>query len=197
MVSGRSAARATWYGLPLSRASSWASSSAFFSIRSASLYIRLPRCAAVSFLRQGPLSKAPRAADTALSTSAASASATWAMVSPVDGLMVGNVLPDTASVHLLLMSSFVALTLTVGSTAVEAVAMKSLLQNLCSRRCQEGRGKPLRARRAQTGRGYRLEAGEARMSGLLSGICTLQEFEATARLPTRSPMRRAVDWAAA
>src|SRR5215475_3258283 len=47
------------------------------------------------------------------------------MVSPVDGLMVGNVLPETASVHLLLMSSFVALTLTVGSMAVEALAMKA------------------------------------------------------------------------
>src|SRR5215475_591804 len=124
MVSGRSAARATWYGLPLSRASSCASSSAFFSIRSASLYIRLPRCEAVSFLRQGPLSKAARAAATALSTSAASASATCAMVSPVAGLMVGKVLLEAASVHLLLMSSLVALTFTVGSMAVVAVAMR-------------------------------------------------------------------------
>jgi hypothetical protein len=46
------------------------------------------------------------------------------MVSPVDGLIVGNVLPDAASVHLLFISSFVALTFTVGSMAVEAVAMR-------------------------------------------------------------------------
>src|SRR5215831_8329994 len=124
MVSGISAARATWYGLPLSSASSCASSSPFFSIRSASLYIKLPRCEAVSFLRHGPWSKAERAAATALSTSAASASATWAMVSPVAGLMLGKVLPEAESVHLLLMSSLVALTFTVGSMAVEAVAMR-------------------------------------------------------------------------
>src|SRR5262249_37985955 len=65
-----------------------------------------------------------RAAAAALSTSAASASATCAMVSPVAGLMVGKVLPEAASVHLLLMSSLVALTLTVGSMAAEAVAMR-------------------------------------------------------------------------
>src|SRR5262249_40362139 len=93
------------------------------SIRSASLYIKSPRCAAVSFLRHGPLSKALRAAATALSTSAASASATCAMVSPVAGLMVGKLLPEAASVHWLLIISLVALTFTFGSMAVEAVAM--------------------------------------------------------------------------
>src|SRR5436309_14084112 len=49
---------------------------------------------------QGPSSKALRAALTARSTSALSASATWQMVSPVAGLIVGNVLPDTLSRHL-------------------------------------------------------------------------------------------------
>src|SRR5262249_39427768 len=126
MVSGRSAAFATLYGLPLSRASSWASSSACFSMRSASLYIRLPRCAADIFF-QGPFSNAARAAATALSTSAASASATWVMTSPVEGLMVGNDFPEAASTHLLLMRSFVALTFTVGS--ITAVAMGGLLRN--------------------------------------------------------------------
>src|SRR5262249_50974029 len=43
---------------------------------------------------------------------------------PVAGLMVGKVLLEAASVHLLLMSSLVALTFTVGSMAVEAVAMR-------------------------------------------------------------------------
>src|SRR6266550_370776 len=49
MVSGRSAARATWYGLPLSSDSSCARSSACFSIRSASLFINTPRCEALIF----------------------------------------------------------------------------------------------------------------------------------------------------
>src|SRR5262249_52270778 len=67
------------------------------------------------------------------------------MVSPVAGLMVGKVLPDAASVHLLLMSSLLALTFTVGSMAVEAVAIQippkarqssrreHAAKNLCSR----------------------------------------------------------------
>src|SRR5438552_3642055 len=71
----------------------------------------------------GPLSKAARAAETALSTSAASASATRVMTSPVAGLMVGKVLPEAESTHLLLISSLVAETFTVGSMTVVAVAM--------------------------------------------------------------------------
>ena len=54
----------------------------------------------------------------------ASASATWVMTSPVAGLMVGNVLPDVLLTHWPLMSSLVALILTLGSIAVVAVAMK-------------------------------------------------------------------------
>ena len=89
-VSGRSAAFATAYGLPLSSDSSRASSSACFSIRSASRFSSRPRSAA-DILRQGALlSKAARAALTARSTSAASASATSQMASPVAGLMVGK-----------------------------------------------------------------------------------------------------------
>src|SRR5207248_4168484 len=122
MVSGRSAARATWYGLPLSSDSTCARSSACFSIRSASLFINTPRCEALIF-RHGPLSNAARAAATALSTSAASASATWVIGSPVAGLIVGKVLPEAESTHLLLMSSLVAEIFTVGSKTVVAVAM--------------------------------------------------------------------------
>src|SRR5438309_1974779 len=45
------------------------------------------------------------------------------MTSPVAGLMVGKVLPEAESTHLLLMSSLVAETFTVGSMTVVAVAM--------------------------------------------------------------------------
>src|SRR5882724_9852342 len=127
MVSGRSAARATWYGLPLSSASSCASSSACFSMRSASLFMRTPRWDAGIFFH-GPFSKAARAAATALSTSGASASATLVMTSPVAGLIVGKDLPDVESTHLLLMRSVVALILTVGSIAVDALAILNSLE---------------------------------------------------------------------
>src|SRR5208283_6178876 len=93
-----------------------------FSTKSASRYISSPRCAALIFL-QAPFSNARRAAPTALSTSAASASATCVITSPVDGLIVGNVFPDTESTHLLLISSFFALICTFGSMTVVAVAM--------------------------------------------------------------------------
>src|SRR5216684_6730812 len=124
MVSGRSAARATWYGLPLSSDSSCASSSACFSMRSASLFIKTPRSAALIF-RHGPLSNAVRAAATALSTSAASDSATCVITSPVDGLIVGNVFPDTLSTHFPLISNFVGPILTFCSNTAAAVAIIS------------------------------------------------------------------------
>src|SRR5258708_4915208 len=124
IVSGRSAARATWYGLPLSRDSSCASSSACFSMRSASLFINTPRSAALIFLH-GPLSNATRAAATALSTSAASDSATCVITSPVDGLIVGNVFPDTLSTHFPLISNFVGPILTFFSNTAAAVAIIS------------------------------------------------------------------------
>src|SRR5882724_4096074 len=47
------------------------------------------------------------------------------MTSPVAGLRVGKVLPEAESTHLLLMSSLVAETFTVGSKTVVAVAMIS------------------------------------------------------------------------
>src|ERR1700722_17142083 len=81
-----------------------------------------PRSAAEIF-RHGPLSKAACAARTALSTSAESASATWAITSPVAGLMVGNVLPDSLLTHRLLINSLVALTATGVSTLANADAM--------------------------------------------------------------------------
>src|SRR5579859_4487679 len=127
MVNGRSAALATWYGLPLSSDSSCASSSACFSIKSARRFISTPRCAGVICLRHGPLSNAVRAALTALSTSAASDSCTCAMTSPVDGLTVGNVLPEALFTHLPLISSCFALIFTVGSNT--AVAMNSSYAN--------------------------------------------------------------------
>src|SRR3954452_23431972 len=70
MTSGRSAARESRIGLPLSSVSSAASSCMFFSIRSASLLSRRPRSRA-SALRQGPFSKARRAALAALLASGA------------------------------------------------------------------------------------------------------------------------------
>src|SRR6266852_6951842 len=96
-------------------------------MRSASLYMRLPRCEAESFLRHAPASKAARAAATALSTSAASASATWVIASPVEGLMVGKVLPETASIHLPFISSLLAEILMFGSITLVAVAMETSL----------------------------------------------------------------------
>src|SRR5258708_8788507 len=83
-------------------------------MRSASFFIRTPRCEAGIFFH-APFSKAARAAATALSASAASASATWVMTSPVAGLMVGKVFPEAESIHLLLMRRFFAVTLTGGS----------------------------------------------------------------------------------
>src|SRR5882724_5943403 len=127
MVRLRSAARATCAGLPLSSASSCASSSACFSIRSASRFISRPRCEA-DILRHGPFSNAARAAATALSTSAASDSATWVMTVPVLGLMVGKVLPETLLTHLPLISSLVAEILIFGGSITgDAVAMIGLL----------------------------------------------------------------------
>src|SRR5262249_49348963 len=105
--------------------SSCASSSACFSMRSASRFIRTPRCEAAIFFH-GPFSNAARAAATALSTSAASASATCVITSPVAGLIVGKDLPEAASTHLLLIRSLLALIFTVGS--ITAVAMGVLLR---------------------------------------------------------------------
>src|ERR1051325_5025060 len=68
-------------------------------MRSASLFMSRPRSDAVIF-DHGPESNALRAALTARSMSALSPSATWQIGSPVQGLMVGNVLPDTLSTHL-------------------------------------------------------------------------------------------------
>src|SRR5690348_1256326 len=99
MASGRSALRESRSGLPLSSDSRAASSSLLDSIRSASLSSSRPRSAALIF-GHGPSSNALRAALTAKSTSALSPSATWQMVSPVAGLRVGKVLPDTLSSHL-------------------------------------------------------------------------------------------------
>jgi hypothetical protein len=45
------------------------------------------------------------------------------ITSPVAGLIVGNVFPEADSTHLLPIKSFVALTLTLGSTTEVAVAM--------------------------------------------------------------------------
>src|SRR5580658_4063888 len=57
---------------------------------------------------RGPCSNAARAAFTAFSTSAESASATWQISSPVEGLTVPKVLPETLGIHWLLIRSLVA-----------------------------------------------------------------------------------------
>src|SRR5258708_36792834 len=72
----------------------------------------------------GPCSNAARAAWTALSTSAASASATWQISSPVAGLTVPKVLPDSLEIQRLLIRSFVAETVTrlwLGDDMTEAI----------------------------------------------------------------------------
>src|SRR5207248_3030035 len=66
---------------------------------SANLLMSRPRSEALIF-DQGPLSNALRAAFTARSTSALSPSATSQIFSPVAGLIVANVLPETLSTHL-------------------------------------------------------------------------------------------------
>src|ERR1051325_8701334 len=68
-------------------------------MRSASLFMSRPRSDAVIF-DHGPESNALRAALTARSMSALSPSATWQIGSPLHGLSVGNVLPETLSSHL-------------------------------------------------------------------------------------------------
>src|SRR6267378_501848 len=174
MVSGRSAARATWYGLPLSSDSSCASSSVCFSIRSASLFIKTPRCEA-PILRHAPLSNAARAAATALSTSAASASATCVITSPVDGLIVGKVFPETLSTHFPLISSFVGPILTFRSNTVVAVA---ILNSSFDAALPEGGcgARPLKPRQASMLRGRSLYpsvprgkmVGKTRLAALLA-----------------------------
>src|SRR5467141_2613663 len=91
-------------------------------MRSASLFIKLPRCEALIF-RHGPLSNAARAAATALSTSGASDSATCVITSPVDGLIVGKVFPEVLLTHFPLISSFVGPSLTFDSITLAAVAI--------------------------------------------------------------------------
>ena len=108
--------------LPQLSDSSAASSSAFSSTRSASLNSSRPRSAA-SIVLQGPDSRALRAALTALSTSALSASATLAITSPVAGLSVSNSPPSTGSTHLLSMNSLVSRTLGLLGAAATLVGM--------------------------------------------------------------------------
>ena len=122
MASGTSAARLSLIGLPLSSVSRAASSSKCSSIRSASLFSSRPRPRA-SIVFQGPVSNALRAALTALSTSAASPSATWAITSPVAGLSVSNVLPLAASTHWPSISSLVWRTRTDVAAEIGAVAV--------------------------------------------------------------------------
>ena len=90
--------------------SSAASSSALRSTSSARLKRSRPRSAASSW-PQGPSSRARRAALTARSTSAAVPSATWAMTSPVAGLIRLEFPPSTGSTHWLSIKSRVCRTL--------------------------------------------------------------------------------------
>src|SRR5262249_26958790 len=108
--------------LPQLSDSSAASSSAFCSIRSASLNIGLPRSAA-SIVLQGPDSRARRAALTALSTSAGPAAATFAIASPVAGLYVSNSPSSVGATHSLLMKSLVSRAFGLDVVAVFFVAV--------------------------------------------------------------------------
>ncbi len=91
--------RAMLSGIPLSRVSRIAISSAFFSSASASFHMRLRRTDGF-MADHGPLSKARRAAWTARSISAAAPAEALAKTSPVAGLMTSNVSPDRAGTNL-------------------------------------------------------------------------------------------------
>src|SRR5437016_13064468 len=134
-------------------------------MRSASLFIKTPRCEALIF-RHGPLSKAARAAATAVSAAGASDSAAWVITSPVDGLIVGKVFPDTLSTHFPLISSFVGPILTFDSITAVAVAIVS---SSCAFAQLPGgrRARPLGPRVTQTsckGVAYTPRFAEARWS---------------------------------
>jgi len=94
-ASGRSATRATAFGLPLSIDSSSASSFRSRSIRSAMRHRIRPRSDGL-ILPQRLSSNARRAAATAKSPSALSPSDTLAITPPVAGLHTAKVLPETA-----------------------------------------------------------------------------------------------------
>src|SRR3954468_2687421 len=85
-----------------------------------------PRSRALIF-RHGPFSNARRAARTALSTSDASPSATWAITSPVAGLIVSNVRPLVEFTHLPSISILVWVTLTFAADGAPVVAEVALL----------------------------------------------------------------------
>src|SRR6267154_3398204 len=184
MVSGRSAARATWYGLPLSSDSSCANSSACFSIRSASLFISTPRSAAL-ILRHGPLSNAARAAATALSTSAASDSATCLITSPVDGLIVGKVFPDTLSTHFPLISSFVGPILTFDSNTAVAVAILESSSLCPARACRCSGPDPVSGASLLLSRGRPLGRLRTARLRVLCVVAVLSRFFAFRFLPER------------
>src|SRR5438270_3670121 len=130
MTSGKSAVRATCLGFPLSSDSRVASSSMLASIKSARRFKSFPRSEADIRLQTDLAWKALRAAFTASSTSGASASATLASTSPVAGLMVSKLLPDTLSTHLLSIRIFVCLIkFAVLGGSVRTVAMELLPQN--------------------------------------------------------------------
>ena len=97
-ASGTSAASATVLGLPLSRLSSSASSSACSMIRSPMRWMIRPRSEG-DMRDHGPSSSARRAAWTARSMSCAPPSATVASSSPVPGSWVSNVCPLAAATH--------------------------------------------------------------------------------------------------
>ena len=97
--------------LPLSRDSIEASRVTFSSNRSASLARCRPLCSAVTFLQ--PVSKALRAAETAMSTSFSLASWTLQMTFSLVGLMTSNDLPSTPLTNSLLMKLEVRMSVAV------------------------------------------------------------------------------------
>src|SRR6202163_334060 len=107
-ASGTSAARATAFGLPLSSDSSSASSSVYFEMRSPIRHRILLRSEG-DIAGQGPDSSARRAARTAASISALSASAARAMVAPFAGFLTSKVFSEAAASHLPSISSFLGL----------------------------------------------------------------------------------------
>src|SRR5713226_3844991 len=106
-------------GLPLSRLSSSANSSALSSMMSPTFH-RMRARSAGGRSRQDPRSKLARAALTARSTSSRSPSATSASTSPLEGSSVGKVLPEAASTQRPPMNSSFGLLLRKGATAMGA-----------------------------------------------------------------------------
>lgn len=122
--------------LPLSKDSTAARRSVFFSAMSASLFINTPRSAGVVSFQV--VSKALRAAATARSTSFSVASQTEVMTSSVEGLMTSNFFLSTPSTHSLLINRPIGWSY-LPVAGVDSCTVKVIMTDcLCVRRYGKG-----------------------------------------------------------